>query len=364
VHRTALNDRHRALGARMIPFAGWDMPVQYQGLVEEHRAVRSAAGLFDLSHMGEMYVTGPGAAAALDYALITAPSKLAEGRAHYSMICADDGGVIDDLIVYRLGSERFLAVPNASNAESVATALRERVAGFDAKVDDASMRTSLVAIQGPRAAEILQPLVDVDLKTIKYYSGTPTLACGMPVLLARTGYTGEDGFELFVAWDDSVPVWDALIAAGASRGLIPAGLGARDTLRLEAGMPLYGQELNRDTTPFEAGLGRLVNFAKPGDFVGRRALERSKGAPRKALVGLRLSGRGIARIGYPVYLPAATDSCGTVTSGTSSPTLGFAIAMAYVPTHHTAVGGAVEVGIRDQRAVAEVVPMPFYRRST
>ncbi len=364
MHRTALNDRHRALGARMIPFAGWDMPVQYQGLVEEHRAVRSAAGLFDLSHMGEMYITGPGAAEALDYSLITAPSKLAEGRAHYSMICADDGGVIDDLIVYRLGNERFLAVPNASNAESVATALRERLAGFDAKLDDASMRTSLVAIQGPRAAEILQPLVGVDLKTIKYYSGTPTLACDMPVLLARTGYTGEDGFELFMAWDDSVSVWDALIAAGASRGLIPAGLGARDTLRLEAGMPLYGQELNRETTPFEAGLGRLVNFAKPGDFVGRKALERSKGAPRKALVGLRLSGRGIARIGYPVYLPAATDSCGTVTSGTSSPTLGFAIAMAYVPAQHAAAGGAVEVGIRDQRAVAEVVPMPFYRRST
>jgi aminomethyltransferase len=364
VHRTALNDHHQALGARMIPFAGWDMPVQYQGLVEEHRAVRSAAGLFDLSHMGEMYVTGPGAAAALDYALITTPSKLAVGRAHYSMICADDGGVIDDLIVYRLGDERFLAVPNASNAESVATALRERLAGFDARFDDASMRTSLVAIQGPRAAEILQPLVDVDLKTIKYYSGTQTRACGVPALLARTGYTGEDGFELFVAWDDAVPVWDALLAAGASRGLIPAGLGARDTLRLEAGMPLYGQELNRDTTPFEAGLGRLVNLSKPGDFVGREALERSKDAPRKALVGLRLSGRGIARIGYPVYLPAAADSCGTVTSGTSSPTLGFAIAMAYVPTGRTEVGGAIEVGIRDQRVTAEVVPMPFYRRST
>lgn len=364
VHHTALNDRHRALGARLIPFAGWEMPVQYHGLVEEHRAVRSAAGLFDLSHMGEMYVTGPGAAAALDYALVTAPGKLAVGRAHYSMICAEDGGVIDDLIVYRLGEERFLAVPNASNAGHVAAALRERLEGFDATLDDASMRTSLVAIQGPRAAEILQPLVDVDLKGIKYYSGTETRACGVPALLARTGYTGEDGFELFVAWDDAVAVWDALLAAGASRGLIPAGLGARDTLRLEAGMPLYGQELNRETTPFEAGLGRLVNFTKPGDFVGRAALERSRSAPRKALVGLRIPGRGIARIGYPVYLPAATDSCGAVTSGTSSPTLGFAIAMGYVPIDRTAVGGALEVGIRDQRASAEVVPMPFYRRST
>ena len=348
----------------MIPFAGWDMPVQYQGLVEEHRAVRSAAGLFDLSHMGELYVTGPEAAAALDHALITAPGKLAVGRAHYSMIVADDGGVIDDLIVYRLRDDRFLAVPNASNAEAVASALRARLKGFDAKLDDASMRTSLVAIQGPRAAEILQPLVNVDLKTIKYYSGTQTQACGVPALLARTGYTGEDGFELFVAWDDAVAVWDALLAAGAGRGLIPAGLGARDTLRLEAGMPLYGQELNRETTPFEAGLGRLVNFSKSGDFVGRAALERAQPKPRKALVGLRLSGRGIARIGYPVYLPAATDACGVITSGTSSPTLGSAIAMAYVPTAHTAPGSSLEVGIRDARVSAEIVPMPFYRRST
>ena len=348
----------------MIPFAGWDMPVQYQGLVEEHRAVRSAAGLFDLSHMGELYVTGPEAAAALDHALITAPGKLAVGLAHYSLIFADDGELIDDLIVYRLRDDRFLAVPNASNAEAVANALRARLKGFDAKLDDASMRTSLVAIQGPRAAEILQPLVNVDLKTIKYYSGTQTQACGVPALLARTGYTGEDGFELFVAWDDAVAVWDALLAAGAGRGLIPAGLGARDTLRLEAGMPLYGQELNRETTPFEAGLGRLVNFSKSGDFVGRAALERAQPKPRKALVGLRLSGRGIARIGYPVYLPAANDACGVITSGTSSPTLGTAIAMAYVPTDHTAVGSSVEVGIRDQRVSAEIVPMPFYRRST
>jgi aminomethyltransferase len=361
--KTALDARHRALGARMIPFAGWDMPVQYRGLVEEHNAVRTAAGLFDLSHMGEIFVTGPEAAAALDYALVTAPGKLAVGRAHYSMICDEDGGVIDDLIVYRLGDTRYMVVPNASNAATVATALGERLKGFDATLDDASMRTSLVAIQGPLAAEILQPFVDVDLATIKYYSGTQTRACGVPAVLARTGYTGEDGFELFVAWDDAVRVWDVLLDAGAARGLVPAGLGARDTLRLEAGMPLYGQELNRATTPFEAGLGRLVNFGKPGDFVGRAALERARNNPRKSLVGLKLSGRGIARIGYPVYLPAATDPCGTVTSGTASPTLGFAIAMGYVPTDRAAVGGELEVSIRDQRASAEVVPMPFYRRS-
>lgn len=361
--KTALDARHRALGARMIPFAGWDMPVQYKGLVEEHTAVRTAAGLFDLSHMGEIHITGPDAAAVLDYALVTAPGKLAVGRAHYSMICDESGGVLDDLIVYRLGENRYMVVPNASNAETVATALRERLGNFDAVLDDASMRTSLVAIQGPRAAEILQPFVDVDLTTIKYYSGTETRACGVPAMLARTGYTGEDGFELFVAWDDALRVWDTLLEAGASRGLVPAGLGARDTLRLEAGMPLYGHELNRESTPFEAGLGRLVNFKKPGDFVGRAALEKAKDNPRKTLVGLKLSGRGIARLGYPVYLPAAAVSCGVVTSGTASPTLGFAIAMGYVPTDHTGVGGVLEVGIRDQHVSAEVVQMPFYRRS-
>jgi aminomethyltransferase len=339
------------------------MPVQYRGLVEEHNAVRTAAGLFDLSHMGELFVTGPDAAAALDYAIVTAPSKLAVGRAHYSMICDDSGGVIDDLIVYRLGDTRYMVVPNASNAAVVAAAMEERLAGFDAALDDASMRTSLVAIQGPRAAEILQPFVDVDLKTIKYYSGTQTVACGVPAILARTGYTGEDGFELFVAWDDAVRVWDTLLEAGASRGLVPAGLGARDTLRLEAGMPLYGNELGRDTTPFEAGLGRLVSFAKSGDFVGRAALERAKDNPRKKLVGMRIDGRGIARIGYPLYLPAAADACGRITSGTSSPTLGVAIAMGYVAATDTNAS-ALEVGIRDQRAKAQVVPMPFYRRST
>ena len=348
----------------MIPFAGWEMPVQYQGLVEEHRAVRQAAGLFDLSHMGELYIDGPGAGAALDYAVVTAPGKLAVGRAHYSMICTADGGVIDDLIIYRLGDERYLVVANASNAPTVAAELRERIFRFDARLDDASMRTSLVAIQGPRAASILQPRIAFDLGTLKYYAGIETTACGVPALLARTGYTGEDGFELFVGWNDGVAVWDALLAAGAGAGLVPVGLGARDTLRLEAGMPLYGQELDRDTTPFEAGLGRVVKFEKPGDFVGRAALEAAKDRPRKALVGMRITGRGIARTGYPVYLPAAPDPCGTVTSGTSSPTLGYPIAMGYVPRDRSAPGSAFEVGIRAQRAAAEVVPLPFYRRPT
>ncbi len=348
----------------MVPYAGWEMPVQYQGLVEEHVAVRTAAGLFDLSHMGELWVSGADAGRALDYALVTAPSTLAIGKAHYSMICAADGSVIDDLIVYRLGETRYLVVANGANVVTVAAALGERLGGFNATLDDATMRTSLVAIQGPKAAAILQPFIDVQLGTVKYYSGQETTACGVPVLLARTGYTGEDGFELFTRWDDAALVWDTLLAAGRGVGLVPVGLGARDTLRLEAGMPLYGQELDRQTTPFEAKLGRVVKFEKSGDFVGRASLAAVKDTPRKTLVALRLTGRGIARTGYPVYLPAATASCGIITSGTSSPTLGYAIAMAFLPPAQAAVGTVVEIGIRSQRAAAEVIALPFYRRST
>lgn len=364
MHQTPLDATHRALGARMIPFAGWEMPVQYRGLVEEHVAVRTAAGLFDLSHMGELYLSGADAAAALDHALVTAPSRLAVGRAHYSMICAPDGAVLDDLIVYRLEAERFLVVANASNCATVAEALGERLGGFDATLDDASMRTALVAIQGPGSAAILQRRTDADLGPLKYYAITEGSIAGVPVMIARTGYTGEDGFEVYVAWDQAQAVWDDLLAAGAGEGLVPCGLGARDTLRLEAGMPLYGQELDRGTTPFEAGLGRVVKFDKPGDFVGRAALEAAKERPAKQLVGLRVTGRGIARIGYPVYLPAAAEPVGRVTSGTASPTLGVPIAMAWLPPEHATVGTQVEVGIRNSRAVAEVVALPFYKRST
>jgi len=364
VLQTPLDATHRALGARMIPFAGWEMPVQYTGLVEEHVAVRNAAGLFDLSHMGELHVKGSGAAAALDFALVTAPSRLAVGRAHYSMICDDSGAVLDDLIVYRLADAHFLVVANASNRETVAAAIAERLAGFDATIDDASLLTALVAIQGPRSAAMLQAHTDVDLTPLKYYAIMTATVAGVPVMIARTGYTGEDGFEIFVAWDEARTVWDTLLAAGRPDGLIPCGLGSRDTLRLEAGMPLYGQELDRTTTPFEAGLGRVVKFDKPGDFVGRKALEAAKDAPTKQLVALRVTGRGIARTGYPVYLPAAESAVGSVTSGTTSPTLGGAIAMAWLPPAHAALGTVVEVGIRSQRASAEVVALPFYKRST
>ncbi len=361
MHQTALNDRHLALGARMVPFAGWNMPVQYQGIIEEHRAVRTAAGLFDLSHMGELYIEGAEADRGLDAALVTTPSKLAVGRAHYSMITAEDGSVMDDLIVYRLDTTRYMVVANASNVATVVAALKERLAGFDASLDDSTTKVSLVAIQGPKSAAILQPLTSIALSELKYYASVAGTACGVQALVARTGYTGEDGFELFVEWNDAPKVWDTLLEAGAADGLVPVGLGARDTLRLEAGMPLYGQELDRETTPFEAGLGRVVKFDKPDAFAGRAALEAAKDAPRKALVGLRLTGRGIARTGYPVYLADSPEQSGVVTSGTASPTVGAPIAMAYLPVG-TAVGTAVEVGIRNQRVAAEVVALPFYRR--
>jgi aminomethyltransferase len=362
--QTALHERHRALGGRLIDFAGWEMPVQYEGILDEHRAVRERAGLFDLSHMGEIWVSGPGAAAGLAGALVSDPPRLADGRAHYSMICTADGGIIDDLIVYRVAAERFMVVPNASNREAVADALRERLVGHDAALDDASLRTSLVAVQGPRAAELLTPLTDVDLTALRYYAIAEGHACDRPALVARTGYTGEDGFELFVDWDDALPVWDALLEAGQTAGIQPCGLGARDTLRLEAGMPLYGNELGLDTNPYEAGLGRVVKLDKPVGFIGRAALEQiAASGPARQLVGLVVHGRGIARHGYPVHAVGEPEPVGVVTSGAPSPTLAMPIAMAYVPPQMAAIGTMVEVAIRAARVEAEIVPLPFYKRA-
>jgi aminomethyltransferase len=362
IHQTPLNDRHVALGARMIDFAGWLMPVQYAGILEEHRAVRERAGLFDLSHMGELFVEGPEAGAALARALVTNPPALADGRAHYSMIVAPDGGIIDDLIVYRLGPDRFLVVANASNARIVSDALAERLAGSRAVLDDRSLAMALVAIQGPRSVDIVRPLTDVDLDTLRYYAIAEGSFAGIPALVARTGYTGEDGFEVFVDTGRAVELWDAMMAAGADRGLAPIGLGARDTLRLEAGMPLYGNELDRSTNPYEANLGRVVKLDKPGDFVGRQALESvAREGTTRRLVGLVMRGRGIARHGYPVH--AGDRPTGVVTSGTQSPSLGEAIAMAYVATADAGPGTMVDVEIRGQRVPAEVVALPFYRRA-
>ncbi len=358
---TPLEERHETLGARMVDFAGWRMPIQYAGIIEEHRAVRERAGLFDLCHMGELFVEGPEAGAALAHAVTTDPRALAVGRAQYSMICAPDGGILDDLIVYRLADDRFLVVANASNAAVVSDALAERIDGRRAVLDDRSLATALVAIQGPAARQILAPLAGLDLDAIHYYGIAEGSVAGIPALVARTGYTGEDGFEVFVEAGAATALWDALAAAGAGAGLVPVGLGARDTLRLEAGMPLYGNELNRSTTPFEAGLGRVVKLAKDDGFVGRDALAKAADAgPRKLLVGLAVRGRGIARHGHPVF--AGGRATGAVTSGTMSPTLGIPIAMAYVAPGDAPPGTMLDVEIREARVAAEVVPLPFYAR--
>jgi aminomethyltransferase len=363
LRRTALWGTHRAAGARLIEFGGWEMPVQYGSIIEEHRAVRERAGLFDLSHMGELWVEGPAAGDGLAWALASDPRSLSIGRAQYSLLCAPDGGIIDDLIVYRTAETTFLVVPNAANAGTVGAELQARLAGFHASVDDASARTSLVAIQGPLARRMLEPHTDAALAELRYYAITRGAVAGVPAWVARTGYTGEDGFELFVDRDAGPAVWSALLKAGTSEGLVACGLGARDTLRLEAGMPLYGNELDRQTTPFEAGLGRVVKLDKPGGFVGREALAQAAAAPQaRTLVGLEVRDRGIARHGYPTYRIGEPEASGVVTSGTQSPTLGRPIAMAYLPPEAAQAGTMVEIGIRAARVPAAVVALPFYRR--
>jgi aminomethyltransferase len=363
LHQTPLHDRHVALGAKLVEFGGWLMPLQYSGILDEHRAVRERAGLFDLSHMGELFVEGPDAGAALAAALVSNPPALAEGRAQYSMITAPDGGIVDDLIVYRLGAERFLVVANAGNAQIVSDALAERLAGFRAVLDDRSLATALVAVQGPRSLELVGPLTDVNLDALRYYGIAEGQVAGIAALVARTGYTGEDGFEIFVDSAAAGPLWDAMMASGLDQGAVPVGLGARDTLRLEAGMPLYGNELDRSTNPFEANLGRVVKLDKAGDFVGRTALEKvARDGVARRLVGLVVRGRGIARHGYPVL--NGERRSGVVTSGTVSPTVGQAIAMAYVATADAEPGTMLDVEIRGQRVPAEVVPLPFYKRAS
>ncbi|MER6127096.1 glycine cleavage system aminomethyltransferase GcvT [Streptomyces sp. NPDC001795] len=365
LRHTALDALHRSLGATMTDFAGWDMPLRYGSERDEHVAVRTRAGLFDLSHMGEITVTGPQADRLLNHALVGNIASVDVGRARYTMICRADGGILDDLIVYRLGEQEYLVVANASNAQVVLDALAERSAGFDAEVRDDRDNYALIAVQGPESPGILKSLTDADLDGLKYYAGLPGTVAGVPALIARTGYTGEDGFELFVAPSDAEKLWQALTEAGAPVGLVPCGLSCRDTLRLEAGMPLYGHELSTSLTPFDAGLGRVVKFEKEGDFVGRAALqeaaERAEKNPPRVLVGLVAEGRRVPRAGYAVV--SGGEVIGEVTSGTPSPTLGKPIAMAYVDAAHSAPGTpGVGVDIRGSHEPYEVVALPFYKR--
>jgi aminomethyltransferase len=388
---TPLHAVHAEAGATFTDFGGWQMPLKYGSELSEHRAVRNAAGLFDLSHMGEVRVTGPQSAEALDYALTARVSGVAPGRAKYSLICTKAGTILDDLIVYRLddgeddSAREFLVVPNAGNASSVAAALTERSVGFEATVRNESAQTALVAIQGPEAARVLSAVLPEEeagaLPELKYYaSRTATVRTGtaeVPVLLARTGYTGEDGFELIIGpvadrdelAASATAVWNALAAAGAAAGveLLPCGLASRDSLRLEAGMPLYGNELDLGHLPAESGVGMAVPLkSKETDFVGRDALLAARDAGTgttsgQVLVALKAAGRRAARAGYAV-LDGDGNRIGEVTSGIPSPTLGYPIALARVDVAHREPGTELAVDLRGKAEPFTVVELPFYRR--
>ena len=360
--QTPLHAEHARLGASFTDFGGWDMPVRYSSDLAEHQAVRESAGLFDISHMAEIFVTGTGSAAFLDYALVGQASAIANGKAKYSLICNTQGNIIDDLIVYRLTDEEFLVIANAGNRAAVVDSLEQRanVMNFNG-VKDSSDDFALLAIQGPKATSILQTLTDADLSLLPYYSIGTGKVSGVETYLCRTGYTGEDGFEILFSSDKATLVFNALIAAGA----IPCGLASRDTLRLEAGMPLYGHELNLETNPYQAGLGRVVKLDRDEDFVGKSALAAlSSQTPDKQLVGLIGEGKRAARAEYSLYSSVdSTEPIGEITSGALSPTLGYPVAMAYVATASSEVGNIVSVDIRGTRAEMTVVKLPFYKRS-
>lgn len=365
VKQTPLHAEHEALGASFTDFGGWDMPLKYGSELAEHRAVRGAAGLFDLSHMGEVRVSGPDAAVFLNTALVGNLAVMSLGRAKYSVICNAEGGIIDDLISYRLADDEYLVVPNAGNAAVVFAEFEKRAQGFDVTLVDETLTTALVAVQGPAAAEILLKIVDEAdremVRDMKYYAAAQARVLGKETLVARTGYTGEDGFEVYVPNEQAVALWRALLDAGAPLGLIPAGLAARDSLRLEAGMPLYGNELGVDTNPYEAGLGGIVSFKKSEQFVGRDVLEGLReSSPARVLVGLTGAGRRAGRAGYAVSVNG--ERVGEITSGQPSPTLGHPIALAYIASEHAAIGTPVEVDLRGKPEPFEVVALPFYKR--
>ncbi|WP_022886727.1 glycine cleavage system aminomethyltransferase GcvT [Glaciibacter superstes] len=363
-----LHQTHVDAGASFTDFAGWQMPVRYSSDLAEHHAVRTAAGLFDLSHMAEIVVSGPDAGAFLDYALAGKISTIDLWQAKYSLLLNEAGGIIDDLVVYRLRESEFLVVANAGNRFAAADALTNRAARFDVTVDDQSDDYALIAVQGPAARAIAQATSGITdlgspLDELKYYRATDAVFNGVPLLIARTGYTGEDGFELYLGTDAATALWNALTTAGAAHDLVPAGLASRDTLRLEAGMPLYGHELNATLFPAQAGLGRVVNLAKETDFIGRAASEEGPRADARVLVGLSGEGKRAGRAGYQVFHSAdAPEPEGEITSGALSPTLGHPIAMAYVAPALAQPGTGLFVDIRGTRVPVTVVPLPFYKR--
>ncbi|MEA2625453.1 MAG: aminomethyltransferase [Candidatus Binatota bacterium] len=340
----------------MVEFAGWEMPVQYSGILGEHRAVRTAAGLFDVSHMGEVELRGAGAIEACQRLATNDVSRLADGDAVYTVLCLPSGGIVDDVIVTRLAADRLLVCVNASNRGKDVAWLREHRRGAD--VVDRSDELALIALQGPRSADVLRPLAELEVDRLRRFRAREGSVAGIPVLVSRTGYTGEDGFELYVGWHRAEGLWDALLEAGAPCGLVPAGLGARDTLRLEKGYALYGNDIDETKTPLEAGLGWVVKLDK-GDFVGRDALLRQKrDGLSRSLVGLTMEGAGIPRHGYPILDDGIT--VGEVTSGTMSPMLGRGIALGYVPAASGGPGTRLAVEIRGRSQAVRVVRPPFF----
>ena len=355
--KTPLYEKHVALGGKMVPFAGYLLPVQYPaGVITEHLAVREKAGLFDVSHMGELVFTGADALANLNRLLTNDFTGMADGRVRYSVMCYDDGGAVDDLIVYKFPGDRYFVVVNASNREKDRKWMKSRLEG-DVKLEDISDSVAQLALQGPSAEEILRRLTG-DIPE-KYYTFVQGRVCGEDCIISRTGYTGESGFEIYIANCAAEKLWDELLSAGKDYGLIPCGLGARDTLRLEAGMPLYGHELSESIDPLESGLGFGVKMAKE-DFIGKSGLEKRMPLSRKR-VGLRVTGRGIVREGCALY--CGGEKVGDSTSGTYCPYLGYPAAMAMVDIPHSADGTALEADVRGRRVECEVVPLPFYKRT-
>ncbi|MEP6716999.1 MAG: glycine cleavage system aminomethyltransferase GcvT [Terriglobia bacterium] len=355
--RTPLNEVHRAAGARMVDFGGWDMPVQYSGLIDEHNTVRNAVGLFDVSHMGEIEIRGPEAMQLADYVTTNSVAKLQCGQAQYSGLLYEHGGFVDDILVHKVADDSFFLCVNAGNQEKDFEHIRN-ANKFDCEVEFASERYAQLAIQGPKALETAQKLTETPLQQIKYYWFADGMFAGVPARIARTGYTGEDGVEVYTAPEHAVVVWNAIMEAGRPFGIKPCGLGARNTLRLESKMALYGHEISDSITPLEADLGWIVKLGK-GDFIGREALV--KQTPTRKLVGFEMRGRGIGRDGYEVLLEG--KPAGWVTSGSPSPTLNKNIGLCYLPLERSRPGEKIEIVIRNQAVEAETVPTPFYKRS-
>jgi aminomethyltransferase len=364
VRKTALNSVHRKLGAKMVDFNGWDMPVEYSGIIAEHLAVRTGVGIFDVSHMGDIRLAGPEALAAVQHISMNDASRLAIGQAQYSALLYPQGTFVDDVIVHRLGEEEYLLVINAGTREKDFNWVRENTRQFNSQVENLSDNFTQIAIQGPKGVDLLQKLTDADLPSVKFYWVTHGMVCGLKnIVIARTGYTGEDGFEIYVPSDEptGARVWNEVLEAGKEFGAIPCGLGARNTLRLEAKLPLYGHEISDTISVWEAGLDRFCKMEKQ-EFIGRESLAKAKASvTSRTLVGMEMIDRGIARDGYKVLDSTGTE-IGYVSSGSYAPFLKKNVALAYVPPESSAVGSELQVEIRGAGVKAKVVPTPFYKR--